>query len=329
MINLKDNIDDPNNLIGKEFDRCIQINDIAKILNVSPDFVIECVPNFSEYGLKYRTLPQNEKNDVIKMIHKTLTREDLTISNPDALPRWERGWKEILDLAEKDELHEKLLIPQYFQKQKYLYFNGEYIFPESNLFEYSLYSIVRKVIFKKYLSAAEKIIDIGCGTGTSILILFNLFPTKSFIGCDWSQPAVKLINLISKKTNADAIGVKFDMFNLEGKEQVNFGTTDAVITMHAMEQLGSSFKPLLNFILNKKPSICLHLEPIYELYTNENDHDQLAQKYHTKRNYLQGFLSELRRLEENNLVEIIEERRLHIGNAFHEHSSLIIWRPTN
>ena len=326
---MKEYVNKTSNLTSNEFDQCIQIDDIAKILNVLPHFVTDCVPNFSEYNLRYRTLPQNEKNDVIKMIYDTLSREDLTVSNPDALPRWERGWKEILDTVEKNELNEKFLIPQYFQKQKYLYFNGEYILPESNFFEYFLYSIVRRIIFKKYLSSAQKIIDIGCGTGTSILLLFNLFPTKSFIGCDWSQPAVELINLISKKTNANAIGARFDMFNLEGKEQVNFGTDDAVITMHAMEQLGSSYKPLLDFILSKKPSICLHLEPIYELYEDNNEHDQLAQKYHLKRNYLQGFLSDLRSLQERKLVEIIEERRLHIGNAFHEHSSLIVWRPTN
>ena len=107
---MKEKIHTTSNLTNT-FDQSIQINDIAKILNVLPDFVINCIPNFSEYDLNYRTLPQNEKNDVIKMIHDTLKRENLTVSNADALPRWERGWKEILDTVKQNELHEKFLIP--------------------------------------------------------------------------------------------------------------------------------------------------------------------------------------------------------------------------
>jgi len=90
-LNLKEYVNKISNLTKDEFDQCIQINDVAKILNVLPSFVINCVPNFSEYDLSYRTLPQNEKSDVIKMIRDTLSRDDLAISNPDALPRWERG----------------------------------------------------------------------------------------------------------------------------------------------------------------------------------------------------------------------------------------------
>ena len=309
----------------KEFDRCIQIDDFVNILNVSKDFVTDCIKIFPE-NLRYRILSENEKNDVIKTVQEIVARNDLTVSNQDALPRWEKGWQEILDLVKKNSFTEDLLIPQYFQKHKYLHFQDNYILAESDIFEHQISSLIRRIIFKKYLSSAKKIIEFGCGTGTSIVILSDLFPEKSLIGCDWSQPAVELIELIAKKTNANVEGFRFNMFTLEGNDKIHFGSDDAVITMHALEQIGSDFEPLLDFILRKKPSICVHLEPIYEFYEN-SVYDNLAKQYHVKRNYLQGFLSKLRELQEKGTIEIIEEKRLKIGNSIHDHSSLVVWRP--
>jgi len=321
-----DDLDNTDKSTPQIFDKSLQITDFMDILNLSKDFVTDSIPNFSE-NLHYRILSENEKNNTIKTVQETVARDDLTVSNPDALPRWEKGWQEILDLINQNPtLTEDLLIPQYFQKHSYLHFRDNYILAESNVFEHRLSSLIRRLIFKKYLSSAKKIVEFGCGTGTSIVILSDLFPEKSLVGCDWSKPAIDIIDLIAKKLHANVEGFRFNMFTLEGKDKIDFGSDDAVMTMHALEQIGSDFEPLLNFILSKKPSICVHLEPIYEFY-EDNVYDNLAKQYHVKRNYLQGFLSKLRDLQKQGLIEIIEERRLKIGNSIHEHSSLVVWKP--
>jgi hypothetical protein len=100
-----------------------------------------------------------------------------------------------------------------------------------------------------------------------------------------------------------------------------------VITLHAMEQLGGGFAPMLDYLLSVRPGICLHLEPIAELYDPALLFDWLALRYHEKRNYLSGFLTALRAREAEGALTIHEVRRLRFGSVFHEGYSLVVWTP--
>ena len=88
------------------------------------------------------------------------------------------------------------------------------------------------------------------------------------------------------------------MLTLEGKENLQMCQDTAVITIHSIEQLGNSFSPILDYLLYKKPGIVFHLEPIFEFYDSGNDLDDLAIKYHKKKNYLNGYLPALEELEQ-------------------------------
>ena len=109
-------------------------------------------------------------------------------------------------------------------------------------------------------------------------------------------------------------------------ENVEIDSQTAVITMHAMEQLGSAFKPFLDYIFGKRPRLIFHVEPVFELYNPDKLFDELAVKYHEKRNYLKGYLPALKKLEGEGKIEILEIRRLFFGSLFHEGYSLIVWK---
>lgn len=117
------------------------------------------------------------------------------------------------------------------------------------------------------------------------------------------------------------------MLTLEGKDQVVIDENTAVITMHSMEQLGTSFSPMMKYLVEVRPKIIIHLEPIIELYDSSNLFDVLAIKYHKKRNYLDGFLTALRKLQGEGAIDIMVEKRLRFGSMFHEGYSLIAWKP--
>ena len=110
---------------------------------------------------------------------------------------------------------------------------------------------------------------------------------------------------------------------LEGKENLQICQDTAVITIHSMEQLGNSFSPILDYLLYKKPGIVFHLEPIFEFYDSGNDLDDLAIKYHKKKNYLNGYLPALEELEQKKMIKVIQKHRTHFGNLFEEQYSLI------
>jgi hypothetical protein len=94
----------------------------------------------------------------------------------------------------------------------------------------------------------------------------------------------------------------------------------------ALEQIGENFKDFVNFLLEKKPEICIHFEPIDELLDENKLIDSLSIKYFRKRNYLNGFLPYLEQLEKENKIEILNKQRIFSGSYFIEGHSLIVWK---
>ena len=73
--------------------------------------------------------------------------------------------------------------------------------------------------------------------------------------------------------------------------------------------------------------MCVHLEPLVELYDEDSLFDYPAIRYHRKRGYLDGYLTALRKLEREGRAEILDTRRLQFGSFFQEGYSLVMWKP--
>ena len=101
----------------------------------------------------------------------------------------------------------------------------------------------------------------------------------------------------------------------------------AIFTIHSLEQLGKKFHKFLSFLIDSKPAMVLHYEPIREFYEQDNLLDYLAILHDSKRNYLSEFYTTLCKLQEKKKIEIIESRRTYLGGMLHESSSILAWRP--
>ena len=73
--------------------------------------------------------------------------------------------------------------------------------------------------------------------------------------------------------------------------------------------------------------LCVHIEPIVELYDECNPLDFLAGVYHRKRGYLEGFLPHLQALERKKKIELLEVTKATFGGIHHMAYSVIVWRP--
>jgi len=200
---------------------------------------------------------------------------------------WERCWSE--DAS----------IPEYFSSPQ----------------EYAQFVALRTQLFAKYLNGVDEVSEFGCGLGHNLAPLQD--GARRLRGFDWSVAAVK---------RCKALGIDaevFDMFN-PGADITLHG---AVLTVHALEQLGTQWRAFLEFLLVRKPGICIHIEPIEELYDETDLHDFLCLAYHCKRGYLSGFLTGLRELEKWGGVELIEVRKSEFGNGLHDAYSIVIWKP--
>lgn len=202
--------------------------------------------------------------------------------------KWDKCWAE-----------SESLVPPYYNSTV-VRENGEYKEVPSG-YEYERFKSIRGEVLDKY--CPQGFSEFGCGNGHNLV-------GRSAIGYDWSEAAVQKLNAVGQKAEV------FDMFRPR-KVQV----PNALVTIHSMEQLGKNWQPFLNFILEVKPKIIVHIEPLIELY-EDTVFDFLAVMYHRRRAYLEGYLPAVKEVG-----EIIELRRCYFGNMFHEANSVLVWRP--
>jgi hypothetical protein len=180
-------------------------------------------------------------------------------------------------------------------------------------------------ISSEYMRQFDNIYEFGCGSGFNIIPISKMFPSKYILGTDFSPSSVKLIKEISTTYGLNVDSSFFDMitpdFSLEIKPN------SVVLTGGAIEQLAGKFHSLVDYWLQKKPELLIHIEPTIEFLDPDNLLDYLAIKFMRNRGYTQGFESYLHQLASAGKAEIIKEKRLYFGNFRIEGWNYIIWKP--
>ena len=117
------------------------------------------------------------------------------------------------------------------------------------------------------------------------------------------------------------------IFNmLEPDRSFRLKPGSAILAMGALEQIGTNFEPFLQFILEQKPSLFVHVDSILEWYDEDSLMDYLAAKFCRKRKYLEGYWPRLEQLEKEGKIEILKKWRSPFGSFFLDSSSVIVWR---
>ncbi len=275
--------------------------------------------------LKYRVLAGRERDRIVLDVLQTIEGGKLRAAGKNDPSHWVRGWGKIRDLVREQGVSAEVLSPQRHKLLPASRLGGNYVVSDDPLFEFKLSLIVRKAILGHFLKGYSRIVEFGCGTGLNLYILARLYPDKELIGCDWARPSLDMLGEIAASLNRPIGGYVFNMLDPTGAIPLDRET--AVVTALALEQLGNGYQPFLRYLVRKKPALCLHLEPLLELYDRDVLADDVAIKYHTHRNYLNGFLPALRSLAEKGTIEILTERRVKFGNMYHDPYSTVAWRP--
>jgi hypothetical protein len=258
--------------------------------------------------------------DMLDRIEKPWTMR----SREENMQAFEKGWSENLELLKTEGVSEQTLRPRYFRDNKFLRYNRDLIVARNSNIEYDLFVLARMIIFSRYLCDYDRICELGCGSCNNLYLLHKMLPDKKLCGFDWVPASAKIAEYLAEDLSADISGGVFDM--LLPDANLNLDKNTAVITIHAMEQLGEGHGPFIDYLLQNKPGIVIHYEPIVELYDPLNLIDYLAIMYSRKRGYLSGYLPRLRQLENQNKLQILEQFRPNLGGVYHE-SSLIVWKP--
>ncbi|MBI5180536.1 MAG: hypothetical protein HZA05_03930 [Nitrospirae bacterium] len=303
----------------------ITVEDFCRMFNCQADELPEWfISKLDRINTNYREVNIDEFKEYVLQVLKRIAAPYITRSRDENLEAFEKGWRENLELLISGSVASDSLKPKYFRPSKFLRYNKELIISETIDIEYDLFTVARYLIFARYLSPYENIYEIGCGSCQNILMLSDMFPSKSLFGLDWTTASTEIAAELAKSLHRDIHGLTFDMLNPPDDFKIKEGS--AIITIHALEQIGSGHKKLISFLRESKPTLVIHYEPILEFYDEDNLLDYLALIYSQKRNYLSGFYTELKILKEQGQIEILEARRPNLGGVIHE-ASLIIWRP--
>lgn len=303
----------------------LTVGDFERIFGCEPGQLPDvCVRMIQRMDFAYRALEGPDRDRVLLRVLKALD-QDMEKTGSHRQGRWEDGWRENLEAFQASGFDIAKLVPMYNHSGEVMRLGGRYVLPRDAEFETNFVTVFRMWLFATFFKDTTDVYEFGSGSGYTIAAMAKEFPAKRFHGFDWADSSMKILSLLSKEIGLNVSGHRFNM--LAPDHSVTFPEGGAVYTAGALEQLGPDFEPFLQFLLDRKPAICVHAEPIYELYETENLLDYLAARYTIKRNYLNGFVDRLRDLQAEGRVEILRLHRT-LGSLFHDGYSVVVWAPT-
>ena len=299
----------------------ITYKNIEKILGFKLDK--ELRERVNSFDLKYRKLSKKELEHYLNHCVNVLT-SDITISGKHRITEWEKGWDENLtSFNESKNIQD--LIPKYHSKNRIVRWNGDVVMPLTENFDYKIHICFVDAILRHYSKGLKNVFEFGCGPAYHLIRLKKYDENINVFGTDWTTSSQKIIENINHILNMDIKGINLDFFNPD--YNIEIPKNSAIYTIASLEQIGDEFGKIVDFMIEKKPSICIHMEPIDELLDKDILVDNLSIKYFRKRNYLNGFLPYLESLEEKNKIKILKKQRIFSGSYFIEGHSLIVWKP--
>lgn len=301
--------------------KTVTVGDFEKILGFKLDE--ELSNRIKDFNLTYRSLTKKERDDYILHVINVLT-DDITKSGEHRISEWENGWGENLELF-KDDKDINNLIPKYHGKNRIVKWLGEPVYPLTENFDYKIHICFVDAILRHYLKDVNEVFEFGCGPAYHLVRLNEFNNELKLHGSDWTTASQKIIKEINGVLGTNIEGFNFNFFKPD--YDINMSDNTGIYTVAALEQVGPNYVDFVNYLLDKKPKICVHMEPIDELLDNNKLIDSLSVKYFRKRNYLDGFLPYLEKLETEGKIRILNKQRIYSGSYFIEGHSLIVWKP--
>lgn len=278
-----------------------------------------------EFPLEFTYLSPSERDECLLKIVSGLVESQFEVVGAHRQEKWEKGWGENLEAFKKGE--KDGLVPYYFQKDAIARWRQEFVRPVRKGFDYGALTIILEWLYERYMSDVPAVYEFGCGTGHHLLQLHDVNREAKLFGLDWAEASQKIIaEMVSRGQLKNAEGRRFDFFAPDHSFDLLPGAV--AYTVAALEQVGDQHEAFVEYLLEKKPKLCVHVEPIAEVLDQNNLLDYLSIKYFEKRNYLKNFLTHLQLLESQGRVKIHDARRTYLGgNMYVDHYSVVVWSP--
>ena len=300
--------------------------DFATLFGVAEAVLPTACREFAEAADFHYEVPQGAERDrIILGVLRHLDSDKPTRVGPERAGVWESCWSDSLQKFTESGFDPARLVPDFIKPNQPIRLNRDYAIPRNPRFELDFLQVCRSWLFAKFLGDAPSVYEFGCGSGFNLIALAKQIPGKKLYGLDWSKSSYETVSLFRDKLGLDITGRHFDFF--EPDRHLQMIRDAGVLTMCALEQVGPRHDRFVQYLLEQRPAICVNMEPLAELYDDNDLVDHLALRFHRKRGYLDGFLTLLRKFEAQKKIEILETRRFNFGSIYHEGYSYVAWRP--
>lgn len=301
-------------------------SDLSRLLG-DPEGALppSCLELFNQSDWHYEHIDGEALDTLVAELLERIRRKEFSIVVPGDKTRWVRGWGENLDQFLASEGNLDSLAPKYVRPNMPVRLFRRLVRPADPNFEANWRRVYQEWLFRTYFADSRQIFEFGCGSGVHVSVLAQMFPDKKITGLDWAEPSTEIINNMRKLRHWNTEGRLFDFYHPDYAVEVP--PDSVVMTFAALEQVSDASGPFIEFLLAKRPKLCVFIEPIFDWYDPANFIDHLAMRAHETRNFLKGMVGILHKLRDEGRVEILREHRVEFGSLLHEGYSQLIWRP--
>jgi len=305
----------------------ITTGDFAKSFGVPVQSFSAALTNLIEsLALEIMPIIGGSRDYLITQIIERIRNDNQIIASDCRTETWTKGWEDNLEAFRISGGNVKELIPRFVRPGQPVRWERKYVQPNLDNFELAYIEVLRHFIIENYFGQVSSLYEFGAGTGFNLVHAGQLRPEIHLVGTDFVQSAVDLMNEVGITLGINLTSSIFDMirpndFSLELPEN------SGVWTFGSLEQLGGKIEPIVNYIIENKPKICVHVEPMSELYDEAVLEDYLAKWFQTKRGYTSGLISLLEQHEKAGRITINKIKRLEFGSLMMEGYNLMVWTP--
>lgn len=311
--------------MSKPFKETLTLDNLATNFGTDmSNFSSEFIRYYNTRDWRYDTLEKDELDYIVIDALSYIMSDTQRVGEPSRKDVWNNGWAENLNLY----FHSKNLndlIPKFIRKNFLVRLNQEFVKVANLDFELDFLRLLHRFFFSAYMQPYTSVYEFGCGSGFNLSAMAQLIPGKKLYGCDFVQSSVELISIIAENLQVDLKGVSFDMSN--PNYDFKLDKNSCVFTLGSIEQIPRHFKNFIDYLVFQKPDLCIHIEPMFELYDPTNLVDYTARLFHSQRGYTIGLLTYLKELEDKGTIEIQKTHRMRFGSFRMEGYNYVIWRP--
>ena len=178
------------------------------------------------------------------------------------------------------------------------------------------------------LEKTQHLVELGAGYGSIILKLAAL-PSLSqirYTAGEFTETGINCIRLLAASKH---LSLEADYCDLNNLNLCVFDIPEnsVFLTCWAMAYLKGFPRSTLHEIIRHKPTVVVHIEPMYEHWSKNSLLHLLWKRYLLLNDYNQTILSALKSYEKEGLIKITEESKNLFGNNPLAPFSIIKWIP--